>query len=34
MPATNGKATPQIEPTIGGSVYVKPGAIEWEPTSV
>jgi anti-sigma factor ChrR (cupin superfamily) len=32
MPATAGKAMPKIEPTIGGSVYVKPSAIEWEPT--
>jgi hypothetical protein len=28
MPATSEKAMPNIEPTIGGSVYVKPGAIE------
>jgi len=27
-----GKATPKIEPTIGGSVYVKPDEIEWAPT--
>ncbi len=32
MPATAGKAMPKIEPTIGGSVYVKPSALEWEPT--
>jgi len=32
MPATSEKAMPKIEPTIGGSVYVKPSAIEWEPT--
>src|SRR6266436_7688988 len=32
MPTTAGKAMPKIEPTIGGSVYVKPSAIEWAPT--
>ncbi len=32
MPATSEKAMPKIEPTTGGSVYVKPSAIEWAPT--
>jgi len=32
MPATAEKTMPKVEPTIGGSVYVKPSAIEWEPT--
>jgi hypothetical protein len=32
MQATAGKAVPKIEPTIGGSVYVKPNDIKWEPT--
>ena len=32
MPATSEKTMPKIEPTVGDSVYVKPSAIEWEPT--
>src|SRR4029077_590578 len=31
MPATSEKTMPKIEPTIGGSVYVKPSALEWGP---
>lgn len=27
-----GKAKPKVEPTIGGSIYVKPNDIQWEPT--
>jgi hypothetical protein len=32
MQATAKKAVPKIAPTIGGSVYVKPNDIQWEPT--
>jgi hypothetical protein len=32
MQAKAGKAVSKIEPTIGGSVYVKPNDIKWEPT--
>ena len=32
MQAKAGKALSKIEPTIGGSVYVKPNDIKWEPT--
>ena len=32
MQATSGKTVPKVEPTVGGSVYVKPNEIEWEAT--
>jgi anti-sigma factor ChrR (cupin superfamily) len=32
MQATSGKVVPKVEPTVGGSVYVKPNEIEWEAT--
>jgi len=32
MPGTAEKTMPKIQPTVGGSVYVKPNDIAWEPT--